>query len=63
MDLWFRGPLEAQSFVLCPKIDPPGAREGPSILNAHLVVVTWLRLWGQLLWGPLARGSFVAPGP
>ena len=40
LDLWFRGPLEAKSFVRAPKSTLPGPREGSSILNAHLVVVT-----------------------
>ena len=40
LDLRFRGPLEAKSFVRAPKIDPPGAPGGSLILNAHLVVVT-----------------------
>ena len=40
LDLRFRGPLEAKSFVRGRKIDPPGAREESSILNADLVVMT-----------------------
>ncbi len=39
-DLSFRGPFEAKSSVRGPQIDPPGAREGSSILNVDLVVVT-----------------------
>jgi hypothetical protein len=40
LDLRLRGPLEAKSFVRAPKINLPWPREGSSILNVDLVVVT-----------------------
>ncbi len=54
-DLEARGPLEAKSLVRGPKIDHP--REGSSILNVDLVVVTAAVLEASLcLFLPLTRG-------
>jgi hypothetical protein len=39
LELRFRGPLEAKSFVRAPKIDPLGAPGRSSILNVDLVVM------------------------
>ncbi len=60
LDLRFRGPLEAKSFIRGPNIDPPGAPGG--VLNAHPVVMSTAELLhGMQIGSTLLRNN--ASGP